>query len=269
MRHLDAHGLRLAYDTAGEAGTPVLLIMGYTMPGRAWMFQIPALSKVHRVAWFDHRGAGETSAPPGPYTTRLLARDAVRLLDHLGWERAHVVGVSMGGMVAQEMALEHRERLLTLTLIATHPGGMRYRVPTREGLARFVAATAGDKRDRVRHLERLLFPQSYLATCDRAHIQEILKRDFGTRVPAAYRLSQLSVVVRHDTRARLRSLAGLPTLIIKPGEDILVRPSGSDALARLIPGARVLKIANAGHGVIRQAADTVNEALLAHFQAVD
>ena len=268
-QRLEGHGVSLAYGTRGERGSPVLLIMGYGMPGRAWVHQVDDLAAAHRVAWYDHRGAGATRAAAGPYTMDLLAADAAHLMDHLGWERAHIVGVSMGGMVAQRLALDHRQRLLSLALIATHPGGMRARLPRAAGVARFIGAHRGPTRQRVRALERLLFPEAFLSTCDRRWLGAVLRSDFGRPVALRHRLSQLCAVSLHDTRASLRRLAGMPTLVVKPDQDVLVRPDQSDRLARLIPGARLETFPDAGHGLIRQCHARLNPMLLEHMAAAE
>jgi pimeloyl-ACP methyl ester carboxylesterase len=263
-------GARLAYGLAGEAGPPVLLLMGFAMPGRAWVHQVPTLSARHRVAFYDHRGAGRTRAPVGTYSMDLLAADAAALLDHLGWADAHVVGVSMGGMVAQHFALAHPERVRSLTLIVTHPGGLAYRAPTLAGMARFAQVNlARTAEARLDALERLLFPAAFLRSCDRAWIREVLRRDFDQAVTPAQRFSQLAAVARHDTRARLAALGRHRTLVVKAGKDILIRTAGSDALHRGIPGSRRLDFPDAGHGIIRQCHGELNSALLAHFAESD
>lgn len=268
-QHLRSPGVRLAFGTRGHNGSPVLLIMGFGVPGRAWVHQVPAMAAAHRVAWYDNRGCGGTEAAPGPYTMDLLAADAVRLMDHLGWQEAHVVGVSMGGMVAQHLTLSHRHRVRSLTLIATHPGGVRARLPRAPGIARFVRANAGPRKKRYRALERLLFPDEFLATCDRRWLAAVLKADFGKPIPLRYRLSQLCAVSLHDTRSSLHLLAGLPVLVIKPGQDVLVRPDQSDRLARLIPGARLVTFPEAGHGLIRQCHARLNPLLLEHMASAE
>jgi len=262
-------GVRMAFGTRGDRGSPVLLLMGFGVPGRAWVHQVPALSARHRVAWYDHRGSGATDAAPGRYTMAQLADDARRLLDHLRWDRAHVVGVSMGGMVAQELALEQRPRLRSLTLIATHAGGVRARLPSARGARLFLKAHSGSLERRFSALARLLFPDDFLARCDRSWLDAVLQADFGDPPPFAARCSQLAAVARHDTRRRLCGLKGLPTLVVKPGRDELVRSEQSDRLARLIPGAQLLELPDAGHGVIRQCYTRVNDALLRHFAAAD
>ena len=261
--------LDLHYETHGLAGTPVLLIMGYTMPGRAWRFQVPALAARHRVCTFDNRGAGATTAPPPPYAMARLAADAALLLDHLGWADAHVVGVSMGGMVAQHLALDHRPRVRSLTLVATSAGGFWSRLPRPAGALHFLRGTFGPRSGRLDATARLLFPPSFRASADPAWLREVLRHDFGTPPTPAGRKGQLRAVFGHDTRRRLGALAGLPTLVIQPERDILVRPRESLKLHALIPGSRLLPIPDAGHGLLRQAAEPINAALLDHFAAAD
>lgn len=267
---LGSPGARLAYGLAGETGSPVLLVMGFAMPGRAWGHQVPDLARHHRVAFYDHRGAGNTEAPAGAYSMALFARDAVALLDHLGWDSAHVVGVSMGGMVAQHLALAHGHRLRSLTLMVTHAGGPRMLAMTLPGLTGFARVNVARSEDaRLQALERLLFPAEFLAACDRVEVRERLRRDLDRKSTSAKRLSQLAAVLRHDTRARLAELGALPTLVVKAARDILVRPSASDLLHHGIPGSRLVELAEAGHGIIRQCPAEVNTALLEHFAAAD
>jgi len=264
---VDVAGATLAYGVRGERGSPVLLLIGFAAPGRAWVHQVAPLSRRHRVAWLDNRGSGATTAAPGRYSTALLGRDAEALLDQLGWERAHVVGVSMGGMVAQELALRRRSRLRSLTLIASHAGGLLARLPP--GLGWLLRTNVGPRAARMRALERLLFPPEFSARCHRPWMEALLEADYGAPPPPGGRRSQLAVVAGHDTRGRLRQLAGLPTLVVRTGRDLLIRPQESGALARRIPGARLLELPDAGHGVIRQCYPRLNTALLEHFAAAD
>src|SRR3989449_9931559 len=106
------------YAEAG-AGEPLVLIMGFGGDHLAWGFQMPAFTQAYRVIAFDNRGAGQTDAPDRPYTTRMMADDTAGLMEALGIDRAHVVGVSMGGMIAQELALNHSDRVRSLHLGCT------------------------------------------------------------------------------------------------------------------------------------------------------
>jgi len=269
MQQAEFGRIRLSYDVAGDGGSPVLLIMGYCVPGSAWRLQVPTLSTHHQVAWFDNRDVGGSRAPAGPWSMADLAGDARALLDHLGWSRAHVVGVSMGGMVAQHLALANPDRLVSLSLVATHAGGVRAMLPSARGALRFAGTAVGSTRRRMRNLERLLFPDDFLATCDRRWLREVMINDFGEPVPAGTRRDQLAAIRGHETASRLAELGGLPTLLVRSGRDLLIRPREVDRLARLLPHAKVMRFDAAGHGVIRQCADALNTAMLAHFAASD
>ncbi len=258
--------VRLHYETAGEGpGQPVLLIMGLAAEGRGWENQIDPLAAHHPVAWFDHRGVGRTRARPGRYSMALFTEDVRRLLDHLGWDRAHVVGVSMGGMIAQHVALTFPERLISLSLIVTHAGGRRPRLPRPPGIARFARVAVLPGRGRVAALERLLFPAEHLARIDRHDLRRRLRTQFKA-IPRRYLLSQLSAVMGHRTAHRLHRI-DTPTLVIAAPHDVVIHPRESHRLHRLIPGSRLITFDDAGHGVIRQKGPEISRALLDHFAA--
>ncbi|MEL6179325.1 MAG: alpha/beta fold hydrolase [Myxococcota bacterium] len=259
--------IRIAYDTTGS-GTAVVLIMGFSGPGRAWDAQIDLLSKQHQVIWFDNRGVGSSDAPRRLYSMRRMAADVANLLDHLGVEQAHVVGVSMGGMISQEFALQYRHRVRSLCLIATHHGGPRSWFAKPQGLKLFLQTHTSPPRSRYEALERLLYTDEYLRSNDPDEVRETLKLNFGNPAPSWSRFAQAVAVLRHNTAPRLHQLSGVPTLVVKPVEDILIRPSHSDRLAQLIPGARLVPIAG-GHGLVRECADELSALLLEHFAVAD
>ncbi len=269
MPIVERNNVRFHYDTAGHQGSPVLLVMGYCVPGIGWMPQIPELSKTHRVGWFDHRGVGETSFSPGSFTIKDLAQDALAVMDALSFETAHVVGVSMGGMVAQELALSAPGRVRSLTLIATHSGGLGAACPTFRGVIQAIRVLFKGASNRSSTLRGLLFPSSFLTTCDSDWLDRSMERDFGVPVPYKARRRQFWAVVGHNTRPRIHQLEGIPTLIIKAGKDILVAPTESDRLHKKIPGSTMISMEDAGHGIIRQCADELNAALLDQFAAAD
>lgn len=254
---------RLAYGLEGASGPPVLLIMGFGMSGVVWRPQVEALREGHRVVWYDHLGVGDSEPPPSWPTMATMARDAERLLDTLGWQSAHVVGVSMGGMIAQELALSAPSRLRSLTLIATHPGGLRACLPSGEGLLRFVQANVGGPAERVRALKRLLYTPEFLAGVDEEQMDRRMTDMVGKRAARATVRGHLGAVLRHRTEARLGSLR-IPTLIVRPGRDLLIAPRSSDTLAREIPGARVVRFDDAGHGLTFQCAAALNRELALH-----
>jgi pimeloyl-ACP methyl ester carboxylesterase len=282
-RHPPSEAARSA--AAGVSGLPVLLIMGFTMPGRAWRLVLPHLGP-REACTFDNRGAGDSGAPAGPYTMAMMAGDARGVLAHLGWPRAHVVGVSMGGMIAQHLALSAPERVASLSLIATHAGGLRQLLPPVAGLRPFVEANAfaslGDSltrlspglrgplgRQRFGALSRLLFGADYLRSNDPETLAALLRHDFEPPAPAAGRKGQLAAAVGHRAEGRLAQLAGIPTLVVKAPEDRLIDPRHSDALAAAIPGAHLVSLDGAGHGLVRQVPERLGGLLAGHFAVAE
>lgn len=257
---------RLAYRLHGDRGPRVLLIMGLGMRGVAWRPQVEGLGATHRLITFDNRGIGDSEDAPGAWTMRDMAADAERVLDAAGWEDAHVVGVSMGGMIAQELVLAAPERARSLTLIATHAGGPTTFLPPIAGVRGFLEVNLLPPEQRFAALAYLLYPADFLRVVDRGALEQRMKDQLGDRASAEVRRRQLRAVMRHDTRDRLASLRA-PTLVISPGRDALVRPSACRALARQIEGARLVELDQAGHGVIFQCARVVNGHLERHIEA--
>ena len=264
------HDAEISYGTAGESGSPVLLIMGFGVPGSMWQPQVRAMESHHRVAWFDNVGGGSSRhRRRRPPTTASMADHATEVMTHLGWDRAHVVGVSMGGMIAQELALRHRSRVLSLSLLVTHAGGVRAGLPKPRAVGLFVKGFMGRKSHRARHLQELIFTKEYLLTMDRDRMTRAMRERVTEAAPLSARLGQLSAVARHRSAHRLHQLAGLPTLVVKAARDQLIHPNQSDRLHNLIPGSRLVEFDDAGHGLMLQCAPRLNQMLLDHFSQVD
>lgn len=257
---------RIAYEQSTGRGPRVLFIMGFGMRGAVWQPQIEGLGEQLHMAWFDNRGMGE-SDPVGPlFRMADLAADAASVANALGWDEFHVVGVSLGGMIAQELALSQPSRVLSLTLIATHSGGLLGVLPTARGLYHWVNAAFGREHQRVNHLVSLLYPASFVAAMGAKTLMDRMRGRVGNKPPRRTALAQLYAVIRHNTSNRLRAIAA-PTLVIQPTGDLLVRPFHSARLAKLVPGARLLPVAEGGHGLTFHAAAEVNAAILAHVLA--
>jgi len=259
---------RLSYDVTGpESGPRVLLVMGFGMRGRVWKPQIEGLSPRHRVAWFDARGIGQSESSDGGFGMVEMARDAERVLDSLGWSRhVHLVGVSMGGMVALHLALARPRRFASLSLIATTAGGrLTTKLPTVEGLVHFARANLASQATRKKVLLQLLYTPEFVARTEPAVLEARMQEQMGDRAPRHTLRAQLRAVLGHDVTHRLIDIS-LPTLVVRPGRDILVRPENSDRLARGILGAELLELPDAGHGAVFQCAREVNRALAAHFE---
>lgn len=253
----------LHYERVGERGPAVLLVMGLGMQGKVWEPQVRELSRDHRVAIFDNRGIGKSAALVGFPTMGDLAGDALRVADACGFDTFHLVGVSLGGMIAQELALREKGRVASLTLIATHPGGPLGLVPRLSGVVAFVRSLVGPREGRLEAMKALLYPEEFLATVDPARLDARMKLQLGERAAPRTLLGQLGAVARHDTRAKLHAIDA-PTLVVRPDRDILIRPSHSNRLARGIRRAKLHAVPDAGHGVIFQGADEVSHAIRLH-----
>jgi len=177
----------------------------------------------------------------------------------VGWDSAHVVGTSMGGMIAQELALQEPARVRSLTLIATHAGRA---LPSPLAIYLLTRSMALPRQS-VEHAYRLLYPRHYVTPENRAAILEHW-RQIGRPAHPQVLVAQAAAIARHDTRKRLAGLH-VPTLVVRPGMDVLVPPRHSDLLARTIPGATLLRFDDAGHGVTHQKADELNGALRTHI----
>tara|TARA_B100001093_G_scaffold493189_2_gene535097 strand:+ start:514 stop:1251 length:738 start_codon:yes stop_codon:yes gene_type:complete len=241
--------------------------MGFGMRGEIWRPQIECLSNRYRVAWFDHRGLGQSEGgSKSIWWMSDMAQDAMQVLDSLGWERCHLVGVSMGGMIAQEMVLTHPHRFKSLSLLVTHPGGsFASKWPGTVGFQAFLRTFLSRGRKRISALEKLLYPDEFLKKTDRKELHRRMHLRLSRPAPKSTLLTQLAAVMRHDTRRRLKTLT-VPTLILKAGSDILVPPACSDQLKALIPTATLFNLEDAGHGLIFQKAEIVSALLADHFQ---
>ena len=251
-------GFALAYEVRG-AGFPLLLINGLGSDRGEWMAQIPAFGRF-RVITFDNRGSGESGTPPGPYTTTEMADDAAALLSFLGVERSHVLGVSLGGMIAQEVALRHPGRVGRLVLVCTTPGGDATVRPSPEALAAFARARDGDREAELRRT----IPFLYTGRFRTGHPEEIeafiARRLAAPSSPEGY-AAQLAAAVGHSAGDRLKEIRS-PTLVIAGTADRLVPPVNSERIASRIPGARLVLVPGAPHRLFAENAEAFNREVL-------
>jgi pimeloyl-ACP methyl ester carboxylesterase len=254
--------IEMFYIEAG-AGEPVVLIMGLGGDHLAWGFQMGALAERYRVIAFDNRGVGQTSDPDAPCTTRMMAEDARGLMDALRVERAYVVGVSMGGMIAQELALQHPERVRALHLGCT--------MARPDGYLSSITTVWRDLRTQVsREMDlRTIGPWLFGATTynERPEFIEMLYQNaLAHPHPQSLTgfLRQSEAVMAHDTLERLGAI-GCPTLVSVAEEDILVPPRFSRQLAARVPGAQLELVKAAGHVYFWERPDVFNALCLDLF----
>lgn len=259
--------IRMHYEVTGQ-GAPVLLINGLSSPSVGWALQVKALAPHFQVVTFDNRGVGQTDLPPEPvYTTGQMADDAAALLRHLKIGRAHVMGASMGGTIALELALRHPRLVRSLVLACTWAEGdarflhtieswiaLAYRVPTEE---------------RFRHvLYPWLFSPGFFAGKDNVEtaFQRSMAYPHQTKAEAIERQGR-GILAWNATRLKRLASIRVPSLVLVGAEDILTPPAFSRALARRLGRAR-LTVLPGGHGFFIEQADAFNRAVTRFLRSV-
>jgi 3-oxoadipate enol-lactonase len=235
---------KLHFEDSGGGGPAVLLVMGLGMTATGWWRTIPVLVQAGlRVLAFDNRGVGRSERVPGPYTAAAMADDAVSVLDVAWVETAHVYGISLGGMIAQELALRHPERVRALVLGATTRGGDAH-VPAGDDVAAFVRLRA---QMTAEHAVWASVPINY-APRTRVEGGDRIAEDIAQRlrfpVEAEYYSAQLAAANAHD--ARVEEIRA-PTLVVHGEQDVLIPPANGERLAAAIPGAELALWPGAAH----------------------
>jgi pimeloyl-ACP methyl ester carboxylesterase len=235
--------IEVYYETHGEGPQTLVMIRGLGSNLTAWYEQTPEFARHFRTVVFDNRGAGRTDKPDAPYSIRQMADDTAGLMDALGIRRAALLGISMGGMIAQEFALAHQDRLSCLILGCTNIGGSAV-VPADPNIVG--AVVAGEKANAE---QRKL--QTQAAFCDEtiASHPEVIEKHNRVRmqylIPPFSFMRQIGAIQQFDAGARLGAIR-VPALVLAGSGDRLVPPANSRLLAERIPGA-MLKELPGGH----------------------
>ncbi len=236
----------MRYEVKGE-GRPLVMIMGLAGSADWWEPEtIRALARDFRVLVFDNRDAGRTKGPEAFYTLRDMAADTVGLMDHVGFGRAHVLGISMGGMIAQELALGYPERVDRLVLGCTTPG-MVSGVPARSEVLALLAA-GRESRSLLRFardMARIAFSPGWLARHFWRVPGLVIRAARNPARPEGF-VRQMSAIGGFEAGDRLPGLKAL-TLILHGDRDVLLPPENGRRLAELIPGAKLVWFRGAGH----------------------
>ena len=267
MPRAKANGIELEYDTFGDpSGAPLLLIAGLGMQMVGWDEEFCELlaGRGFHVIRFDNRDAGLSTWPDATYTLEDMARDAVGLLDALGVQHAHVVGASMGGFIAQVVALEHPERVLTLTSMISGPNGEDQVQPTPEAMALLFSPRPPTREEQVllglRSKKALLGPDDpFDETYERTRIERAIDRAYN---PPGFLRQFQAIAAAPGRLERLRSLR-VPALVVHGDADILVPVENGRNVAAVIPGARLVEIEGMGHDVPRRVWERVADEIAA------
>jgi pimeloyl-ACP methyl ester carboxylesterase len=251
-------GARIHYEVHGR-GEPVLLIMGLGSNAYGWYRTIPWLAERYQVIAFDNRGTGRSEVPEGAYSIAQMAADTAAVLDASGHVTAHVVGASLGGMIAQRFALAYPERLRSLVLICTTPGGPNAVQPS--GAVTAALVQGGEDPSTVyRRNAWFLYGEDTRARHPERIDEDIEYRSKIPTQPAGY-FGQIQAAMGHNAWDELPSIA-VPTLVVHGEADLLVPTPNGVHLAERIPGADLKLIPGAGHMLQSDAVGSVRSAVL-------
>jgi 3-oxoadipate enol-lactonase len=256
MAFVENQGARIYWDEQGQ-GEPVLLIMGLAYPSQMWHRTRPLLASRYRTLAFDNRGIGRSDVPQGPYPIALMASDAAAVLDAAGVESAHVFGVSMGGMIAQEFALQYPARVRSLVLGCTAAGGPTAVRAEPEAIQMLM------RREKMRpeQAAEAAVPFIYDPATPRERIDEDLAiRRPWFPSPEGY-AAQLQGILGWEAYRRLNQIVA-PTLVIHGESDRLIPPGNANLIAERIPGAKLVMIPHASHLFLTDQTEVSHHAIL-------
>lgn len=248
------NGVNINYRVEGQ-GKPLVMIMGFSATRSGWIRQIPFFKKYYRVATFDNRGAGKSDKPPGAYSTRMMADDTLGLMDLLGIEKAHIMGASMGGMIAQELAINYPQRVMKLILACTYASQDE---------------TSGDTLEQANFLQ-LTPAQKAGAMVGLAFNKPIYRFIFGLLARVQVGLvgtssavgiaGQSEACLKHNTLDRLRLITA-PTLVIVGTADRIIKPVSSEVIAGRIPDAKLVRVEGGSHSFFFEMKNEFNREVL-------
>jgi pimeloyl-ACP methyl ester carboxylesterase len=241
MSLAENRGAKIYWDELGQ-GDPLLLIMGLGWASNMWHRTRPVLAARYRTIACDNRGAGRSDVPPGPYSIALLASDAAAVLDAAGVDRAHIIGASMGGMIAQEFALQYRDRVRSLILSCTAAGGPRAVQAEPEAIQLLFRREDSSPAARA----KAAVPFIYDSGTPRGRIDQDLAVLSEWYPHAEGYTAQLQAILAWEADSRLSKITA-PTLVVHGENDRLVPAANGRLIAERIPGARLITLPHASH----------------------
>jgi aminoacrylate hydrolase len=270
MASLQVADARIHYDRVGR-GPVVLMLQGCGVVGEGWRPQVMGLSDRFTCLTIDNRGIGGSETSAKRLSVEQMAADARAVMDAEGIENFHIVGHSMGGLLAQQIAIETPARVTSLSLLCTFAHGKQGARITPGMLWTGMRMMIGTRAMRRNAFMELVMPASVLRSRDRAQLAEELRPLFGhdlaDQPPVTMR--QVAAMGRYDAFDRFAVLAAIPTLVVSAALDRVALPVYGRELAAGIPGARFVEIPEAGHGVAIQCAALVNAMLADHIDAAE
>jgi pimeloyl-ACP methyl ester carboxylesterase len=258
--------VEIHYEVHGT-GHPLLLISGLGGGSWSWYGQIPFFREHYRVVAFDNRGAGRSSMPPGPYRMIDLARDAESLLNRLEIGQTLVLGLSMGGMIAQELAISGGRRIQALVLGCTHCGGKHRIGPQPEILQAFMNNAGLTQRQILEKNLPFLFSEAFRQQ-EPLRIADYLRHQLAAppQPDTAFR-AQLAAIGSFDASDRIAGLQ-TPALVLTGSADLLVPPGNARILSTLLGNSELVELDGAGHALHVECRDRLNERIHRFFQNI-
>jgi len=257
VQTVDVNGITLAYQDSGS-GSPLVLINGFASTMDMWNPPVlAALADHFRIITFDNRGTGYSSVSDEPFSIPLFASDTLALMDALGIARAHILGLSMGASIAQELVLSQPERVDRLILVAGTCGGSRAVWMTPEVLET-LSDKSGSGVDLANRMFSVLFPQKWLAAHDPWQYCPDVRETVSEESAAKQAEALFSWPGTYDRLPQIRS----PTMVVTGTEDAVIPPANAVTLADRIPNARLEQILGAGHGLMYQCPGEFAKAVL-------
>lgn len=255
----------LYYEIIGQ-GDPLVMIRGVGSNVDHWYDQVPALSQKYKLLVFDNRGIARSSDPGGPFSTRDMAADTIALMEAVGINKAHILGYSMGGMIAQEMALNHPEKVAGLILVATDCG-ISLRIKAKPEATRLFSEMIrlGTNEAKLAAAGCLFARQTFETK------PQVIQRytEISQRFPASQKMlaKQWAAVTQHDTCSRLVNIAS-PALAITGSEDVLIPPQNAAVMAERIPDAQLISIDGGGHLFLIEKPRQFNDAVIKFLEGI-
>ena len=262
MPKATVNGINMYYEVHGK-GIPLVMIQGFGGNHQAWFFQTPALQKYFRIIIFDNRGIGKSGTSGEPYTIRTMANDVIGLMDYLGIGEAHILGLSLGGLVAQEVAISYAERVRKLVLGSTFTGREVNNVHPELMDALGIREDSTDidiSKIDFRKSMNFMVSEAFNKRLYRTVFVPLSKYGMRSVDPEGY-LRQMESIASYDALDRLQ-LIKAPTLVITGSGDRLVSPSTSDLIASKIPNAKLVKVKGGSHAFFMEMRGRFNKEVL-------
>jgi pimeloyl-ACP methyl ester carboxylesterase len=263
---VEVEGCRLFFTLMG-VGPPIVFIQGVGVCGSGWLPQVRELRSRFTCLCFDNRGMGASQPAGQPISVARMAADARALMDHLGWDSAHVVGHSLGGPVALDLAFGRPRRVRSLALLCTISRGADATRMSRQMLWIGLRSRIGPRRARRRAFMEIVMPPGWASRAEADHVAadlaELFGHDLADQPPIV--AQQLGALRRYDATSRLGELEGIPALVMSAAHDPIAPPRFGEALAAALPGARYVEFPDAAHGLPIQHAAAINALLAEHI----